>query len=119
MSGPAPATADPRPAVPDGVAPADLAAYCLMLGDDALVASHRLAHWCSRAPDLELDVALANVALDLLDLVRELDRRHGHPTDPAVLRQAAAYAEQLAEPDLVVPDLVGLADALLAPGTGP
>ena len=28
--------------VPDGVDPADLAAYCLMLGDDALIYSHRL-----------------------------------------------------------------------------
>jgi ring-1,2-phenylacetyl-CoA epoxidase subunit PaaC len=52
--------------VPDGVDHAGLAAYCLMLGDDALVYSHRLSEWCSRAPDLEEDIALANIALDLL-----------------------------------------------------
>lgn len=59
-------------AIPDGVATADLADYCLMLGDDALVYAQRLAHWCSRAPELEEDVALANIALDLLGQARLL-----------------------------------------------
>ena len=36
-------------AVPDGADPADLASYCLMLGDDALVVSHRLSEWVSNA----------------------------------------------------------------------
>ena len=58
--------------VPDGVDGTDLAAYCLMLGDDALVLSHRLSEWCSRAPDLEEDIALANIALDLLGQARLL-----------------------------------------------
>ncbi len=71
-------------AVPDGVAPADLAAYCLALGDDALVLSHRLSQWCSRAPDLEEDVALANVALDLLGQARLLLARAA-AADPAVV----------------------------------
>jgi ring-1,2-phenylacetyl-CoA epoxidase subunit PaaC len=56
---------------------ADLAAYCLMLGDDALILSHRLAEWCSRAPELEEDVALANIALDLLGQARLLLTRAG------------------------------------------
>jgi ring-1,2-phenylacetyl-CoA epoxidase subunit PaaC len=58
--------------LPDGVEGADLAAYCLMLGDDALVLSHRLSEWCSHAPDLEDDIALANIALDLLGQARLL-----------------------------------------------
>ena len=58
--------------VPEGVDHEALAAYCLMLGDDALVYSHRLSEWCSRAPDLEEDIALANVALDLLGQTRLL-----------------------------------------------
>ena len=62
--------------VPD-VDRADLAAYCLMLGDDALVMSQRLAEWCSRAPELEEDVALANIALDLLGQARMLLTRAG------------------------------------------
>jgi len=58
--------------IPDGVDAAALATYCLMLGDDALVASHRLSQWASNAPDLEDDIALANVALDLLGQARLL-----------------------------------------------
>ncbi|MEU4364438.1 1,2-phenylacetyl-CoA epoxidase subunit PaaC [Promicromonospora sp. NPDC023987] len=58
--------------VPDGVDPAALATYCLMLGDDALVLSQRLAEWCSNAPDLEEDIALSNIALDLLGQARLL-----------------------------------------------
>ncbi len=58
--------------IPDGVDPAALATYCLMLGDDALVYSHRLSEWASNAPDLEDDIALSNVALDLLGQARLL-----------------------------------------------
>jgi ring-1,2-phenylacetyl-CoA epoxidase subunit PaaC len=63
--------------VPDGVAPADLGQYCLMLGDDALVLSHRLTEWATRAPELEEEVALANIALDLLGQARLLLARAG------------------------------------------
>ncbi|WP_419706830.1 1,2-phenylacetyl-CoA epoxidase subunit PaaC [Promicromonospora sp. NFX87] len=58
--------------VPDGVDPVTLATYCLMLGDDALVLSQRLGEWCSNAPDLEEDIALSNIALDLLGQARLL-----------------------------------------------
>lgn len=70
--------------VPDGVDHADLAAYCLMLADDALVLSQRLSEWCSRAPDLEDDIALANIALDLLGQARLLLARAA-AADPAVV----------------------------------
>jgi len=50
---------------PDPVA--DLAEYCLRLGDDRLVLGHRLSEWCGHAPVLEEELALGNVALDLLD----------------------------------------------------
>ncbi len=63
--------------VPDGVAPADLAAYCLMLGDDALVASHRLQEWLTNGPELEDEVAIGNIALDLLGQARLLLARAG------------------------------------------
>ncbi|KOV85749.1 1,2-phenylacetyl-CoA epoxidase subunit PaaC [Nocardia sp. NRRL S-836] len=62
---------------PAGVDTADLAAYCLMLGDDALIMSQRLSEWCSRAPELEEDIALANIALDLLGQARMLLTRAG------------------------------------------
>ena len=59
-----------------------------MLGDDALVYSHRLSEWCSRAPDLEEDIALANIALDLLGQARLLLARAA-AADPAVVPGAA------------------------------
>ncbi|MET8157676.1 1,2-phenylacetyl-CoA epoxidase subunit PaaC [Sphaerisporangium sp. NPDC005289] len=63
--------------LPGGVDAGDLSAYCLMLGDDALVMSHRLQEWCTHAPELEEEVALANIALDLLGQARLLLSRAG------------------------------------------
>ncbi|MBS0023416.1 phenylacetate-CoA oxygenase subunit PaaC [Microbacterium paraoxydans] len=51
-------------------ASADLAEYALWLGDDALILSQQLGAWISRAPELEEDVALGNIALDLLGHAR-------------------------------------------------
>src|SRR5690606_39437430 len=44
----------------------------LALGDDALIAAQRLSHWAARAPDMEEDVALMNIALDQLGAARLL-----------------------------------------------
>jgi ring-1,2-phenylacetyl-CoA epoxidase subunit PaaC len=63
--------------VPDGIDAAALAAYCLMLADDALVYSHRLQQWMTRLPELEEETALANIALDLLGQARMLLARAG------------------------------------------
>ncbi|WP_326946778.1 phenylacetate-CoA oxygenase subunit PaaC [Amycolatopsis sp. NBC_01307] len=63
--------------VPSGVDGAQLAAYCLMLGDDALIFSHRLQEWCTNAPELEDEVAIANIGLDLLGQARLLLARAG------------------------------------------
>lgn len=49
-----------------------LVVYGLRLGDDALILSQRLGEWISRAPEIEEDVALANIALDLLGQARTL-----------------------------------------------
>ncbi|WP_461169417.1 1,2-phenylacetyl-CoA epoxidase subunit PaaC [Arthrobacter sp. Z1-15] len=51
-------------------APADVADYALRLGDDSLILAQRLGWWISRAPELEEDVALGNIALDLLGHAR-------------------------------------------------
>ena len=64
-------------AVPPGVDGTALAQYCLMLGDDALIYSHRLQQWVTRAPELEEETALANIALDLLGQARMLLARAG------------------------------------------
>ena len=63
--------------VPEGVDAQALATYCLMLGDDALVYSHRLQQWMTRMPELEEETALANIALDLLGQARMLLARAG------------------------------------------
>ncbi len=60
-----------------GVNAQALATYCLMLGDDALVYSHRLQQWMTRMPELEEETALANIALDLLGQARMLLARAG------------------------------------------
>lgn len=41
-----------------------LATYALRLGDDALILGQRLSEWCGHAPALEIDLSLANMALD-------------------------------------------------------
>ena len=84
--------------VPDGVDAGALAQRCLSLGDDALVLAQRLASWCSNAPDLEEEMALANVGLDLLGQARML------------LTRAAAADPQLRPP--AVPPHVLDEDAL-------
>ena len=40
--------------------------YLLRLGDDALILGQRLGEWCGHAPSVEVDLSLANMALDLI-----------------------------------------------------
>jgi ring-1,2-phenylacetyl-CoA epoxidase subunit PaaC len=49
-----------------------LVLYTLRRADDALILGHRLSEWCGHAPMLEEDMALSNIALDLLGQAREL-----------------------------------------------
>jgi ring-1,2-phenylacetyl-CoA epoxidase subunit PaaC len=48
----------------------DLFDYLLRVGDDALVATQRLGEWSARAPEMEEDIALSNIALDQLGAAR-------------------------------------------------
>lgn len=72
-----------RISVGDAITPEELGAagakadeatarYALILGDDSLILAQRLGHWISRAPELEEDIALGNIALDLLGHARFL-----------------------------------------------
>jgi ring-1,2-phenylacetyl-CoA epoxidase subunit PaaC len=94
--------------VPAGLDGGDLTAYCLMLGDDALIMSHRLQQWLSRAPELEEETALANVALDLLGQARLLLTRAGRADGSG--RDEDAYAFFRAEPEFLNVRLVEPAD---------
>lgn len=47
-----------------------VATYALRLGDSGLVLAQRLGAWCGHAPELEIDLALANIGLDLLGQAR-------------------------------------------------
>ncbi len=58
----------------------------LALADDALIAAQRLAEWCSRGPELEEDIALANIALDQLGTARLLLSQVGDEDHLAYLR---------------------------------
>ncbi|MER7832255.1 1,2-phenylacetyl-CoA epoxidase subunit PaaC [Streptomyces sp. NPDC095602] len=63
----------------------------LALGDDALVLSHRLGEWAGHAPVLEEEVALANIALDLLGQARVLLSFVGDEDELAYLREERAF----------------------------
>jgi ring-1,2-phenylacetyl-CoA epoxidase subunit PaaC len=54
------------------IAETPLVLYTLRRADDALILGHRLSEWCGHAPMLEEDMALANMALDLIGQAREL-----------------------------------------------
>lgn len=70
----------------------------LALGDDALVLSHRLGEWAGHAPVLEEEVALANIALDLLGQARTLLSMAGDEDELAYLREEREFTNvQLVE----------------------
>ena len=46
--------------------------WLLSLADDALILGQRLSEWCGHAPALEEDIALSNVALDLIGQSRAI-----------------------------------------------
>lgn len=67
----------------------------LRLGDSTLILGHRVSEWCGHSPALEEDIALANVALDLigqtqfwLELAGEIEGKGRSADDLAYLRDA-------------------------------
>jgi ring-1,2-phenylacetyl-CoA epoxidase subunit PaaC len=70
--------------------------YLLRVADTALIQAQRLSAWCGHAPVLEEDIALANIALDLLGQARALlshvGQHSGHSEDElAFLRDERQY----------------------------
>ncbi|MEZ4951171.1 MAG: 1,2-phenylacetyl-CoA epoxidase subunit PaaC [Saprospiraceae bacterium] len=48
----------------------ELYQYLIRLGDNALILGQRLSEWCGHGPVLEQDIALTNIALDLIGQTR-------------------------------------------------
>ncbi|MFG3103519.1 1,2-phenylacetyl-CoA epoxidase subunit PaaC [Streptomyces sp. NPDC048182] len=83
--------------VPEGVDATALAADCTALADDALISAQRLAEWVTRAPELEEEVALANIGLDLLGQARLLYTRAGQADGTGRDEDAYAYLRDAAD----------------------
>jgi ring-1,2-phenylacetyl-CoA epoxidase subunit PaaC len=75
----------------DALGVSGVADYALALGDDALIASHRRTEWVARAPQIEEDVALGNIALDLLGQARLLFQYAGSLAQPPRTEDDLAY----------------------------
>jgi len=76
--------------------------YLTRLGDDRLVLGHRVSEWCGHGPILEEDIALANVALDmigeatlLLKLAGQLEGKGRNEDALAYFREAIDYRNAL------------------------
>lgn len=91
-----------RPSAIDAPTRSALVQYLLRVGDDRLVLGHRLSEWCGHAPILEEDIALANIALDLvgqaallLDLAGATEAAGRDGDALAYLREAIDYRNVL------------------------
>lgn len=71
--------------------------FLLRLGDDRLVLGHRLSEWCGHAPILEEDIALANVALDVIGQANVLLERAGALGAPPRTADDLAYLRDATE----------------------
>ncbi len=76
--------------------------YVLRLADNNLILGQRLSEWCGHAPELEVDIALTNIALDLIGQSRnlytyaaELEGKGRTEDDIAFLRDSGAYRNVL------------------------
>ena len=92
MTTPAPAITGSLKATPNA-----LFEYLLRLGDDRLVLGQRLSEWCGHGPILEEDIALANVALDLLGQATMLLRLAGEVEGKGRDEDALVYFREAVE----------------------
>ena len=91
-----------RPRALTDAAPSPLFKYVVSLADDALVLGHRLSEWSNLAPMLEEDIALSNLALDLIGQARlyyayagEIEGKGRDEDALAYLRDEHAFANIL------------------------
>jgi ring-1,2-phenylacetyl-CoA epoxidase subunit PaaC len=74
-----------------GFAETPLLAFTLRRADDALILGHRLSEWSSRAPLLEEDIALTNMALDLIGQARLLYGYAAEQTEGRISEDGFAF----------------------------
>jgi ring-1,2-phenylacetyl-CoA epoxidase subunit PaaC len=74
-----------------------LSEYLLRLGDDRLILGHRLSEWCGHGPILEEDIALANMALDLVGQANLLLGLAGEAEGQGKNADALAYFREAVE----------------------
>jgi ring-1,2-phenylacetyl-CoA epoxidase subunit PaaC len=67
----------------------------LVVADACLLHSHRLSEWVAKAPTMEEDVALGNIALDLLGQARGLYSTIGDEDELAYFRDSAQFRNPL------------------------
>ncbi|MDB4887255.1 MAG: Phenylacetate-CoA oxygenase subunit PaaI [Gemmatimonadetes bacterium] len=92
-----PATPAPSIVPAPRQAPDALVEYLLRLGDDRLVLGHRLSEWCGHGPILEEDIALSNVALDLLGQATMFLRLAGQVEGRGRDEDALAYFREVVD----------------------
>jgi ring-1,2-phenylacetyl-CoA epoxidase subunit PaaC len=76
--------------------------FALRLADNCLILGQRLAEWCGRGPELEEDMALTNIALDLIgqaqlwfEYASELDAQQRSPDALAFFRDQSEFRNVL------------------------
>lgn len=65
--------------------------YLLRIGDTCLILAQRLSEWCGHAPVLEEDIALSNIALDLLGQARAILSYAGELNNPLYTEDQLAF----------------------------
>jgi len=65
--------------------------YSLHLADDSLILGHRNSEWTGHGPILEQDIALSNIALDLIGQARNFYQYAARLTNEAVTEDHLAY----------------------------
>lgn len=74
-----------------------VAVYLLRLADDRLILGHRLSEWCGHGPILEEDIALANIALDLIGQAALFLKLAGEMEGDGRSEDALAYFRETTE----------------------
>ena len=91
---------------PTNIAKNDLVDFALFLADSSLIMGHRLSEWTGRGPMIEQDIAITNIALDLIgqarnfyqyaaELINNQDDKKITEDDLAYLRDAHEYKNLL------------------------